>query len=475
MTSARFLSIEEAQALVKRAVALSSGGGQTTVGLDSQWTGNLRWARNQVITAGDVRENVLDVTRRIRGAAGISEINQIDDEHLTAVLRRAERNREFHPERALSELYHQYIEPYPHPAIWSDATYGLDAAARAEGMRTVIKPVVDAGMQSTGYVQVAAHGRATMDGDRVWYYPYTLAQYSVTVRDPATGGSGWAGVDHNDWSKIDAAKLSEIALDKCLRSRNPVAIEPGYFTTILEPQAVCDFVKGMFTPSALDRESAEAGVRDQLADSPFFEGRKGNPYQHSPGQSRIGELVMDRRLTVSTDPMDPELGFPPFYGWQVFHPATWIKDGVLQDLAYYRGYAVKRLQKDTGGLGTAGSFRMTGSETATVDQMIADTKRGLLVTRFGDVGPVSPNSTLLTGFTRDGVWLIENGKITKPVKNFRFIESPVVALNNIETVGVSKRVYRPDAPDRQPDGYAPVICPALKIRDFRFTSLADSV
>lgn len=477
--TARFLSADDAQALVKRAVALATGGGETMVGLDSSWTGNLRWARNQIITAGDVRDNVLNLHRDIRGAEGVSNINQIDDAHLVAALRRAERLVQLRPEMPLANLRQPFFEPYSRPAIWSDATYGLDAAARAGGMHALIEPAVDAGMQAAGYVQVSAHGRATMNGDRVWYYPYTLAQYSVTVRDPGSGGSGWAGVDHNDWTKIDAAKLSEIALDKCLRSRNPVAIEPGFYTTILEPQAVCDFIKLMFTPSTLDRESAEAGKRDSLTDSQYFSASQSRGvYNRAPGQSKIGELVIDRRLSVSCDPMDPVLGYPPFHYWQVTHPATWIKDGVLQDLAYYRSYAVKKLGQDTGGLPATGSFRMQASgETASIDEMIATTKRGLLVTRFGGIPPLSsdPVSLMLTGYTRDGVWLIENGKITKPVKNFRFAESPLMALNNIEQIGVPQRVFRPDAPDRLPDGYAPVIVPALKIRDFRFISLADSV
>jgi predicted Zn-dependent protease len=478
--TARFLSVEDAQALMKRAVSLSVGGGETTVRLDSNWTGNLRVARNQVITAGDVRNNELQARRDIRGASGESSINQIDDAHLVTLLRRAERLVHLGHETPLSDRRHPFFESYPRPPIWSDATYGLDAAARADGLRTVIAPVVAAGMHAAAYVEVSAHGRATMDGDRVWYYPYTLAQFTVTVRDPAGGGSGWAGVDHNDWARMDAAHLSAIALDKCLRSRNPVAIEPGFYTTIFEPQAVCDLVKWLFTPASLDRETAEAGKRDGPADSPFYNGdsREGTLYHRSAGVSKIGELVIDRRLTVSSDPMDPDLGYPPFLAWQVQHPATWIKEGVLQDLAYYRDYAVKQLGKDTGGLPSTGSFRMQAvGETASVADRIATTKRGLLVTRLGGVDKVPGNaaSMLLTGYTRDGVWLIENGKITKPVKNFRFTDSPLIALNNIEQIGVPQRVFRPDAPDRLPDGYAPVIVPALKVRDFRFTSLADSV
>jgi predicted Zn-dependent protease len=114
--------------------------------------------------------------------------------------------------------------------------------------------------------------------------------------------------------------------------------------------------------------------------------------------------------------------------------------------------------------------------TVSVDDMIATTRRGLLVTRFAGIGlPLDPVSMMLTGYTRDGLWLIENGKISKPVKNFRFTDSPLFALNNVEQIGTPQRVFRPDAPDRLPDGYAPVIVPALKVRDFNFSSLSDAV
>jgi predicted Zn-dependent protease len=473
----RFLSNEACQALVKRAIALSTGGGETMVQVDSSWTGNLRWARNQVSTAGDVRNNELFIQRDIRGATGVSGINQIDDAHVLTAIRRAERLVHRNSERPESELRQTYIEPYSHPAIWSDATYNLDAPARAAGMRALVQPAIAAGMSAAGYVQVSAHGRSTMDAHRVWYYPYTLAQYSVTVRDPEGRGSGWAGIDANDWSKIDAPALSAIALDKCLRSRNPVAVEPGRYTTILEPQAVCDFVKVLFTPSALDRENAENGDPQGLNESQYNRGLPRSVYNQSRGMSKIGQRLLDERLSVTSDPMDPELGFPPFLGWRVYHPVTWFKDGILRELAYSRAYAVKKLSKDTGGFPATGAFRMhVRGATASIDDMIATTKRGLLVTRFAGISnPLDPVSMMLTGYTRDGLWLIENGKIAKPVKNFRFTESPLFTLNNIEQIGTPRRVFRPDAPDRLPDGYAPVIVPALKVRDFNFTSLSDAV
>jgi predicted Zn-dependent protease len=341
------------------------------------------------------------------------------------------------------------MEPYEKPHIFFDTTYDLDAEHRADAVVPLMASVKKAGMVAAGYIQVSAHGRAVMDTwGHALYYPYTLAQYSVTVRDPKGIGSGWAGVDWSDWTKIDAQKLSDIALDKCLRSRNPVAVEPGRYTTILEPQAVANLCDSIM--QSLDRQLAESG------NGPFAAGH---------GNSRIGEKVFDERITISADPMDSDLGFPPFSNaGNVYHPVTWVQNGVLKELAYFRPYGIRTLGKNTG-LPNSGAYRMSGGTTS-IDEMIATTKRGVLVTRFWGVHVLDPQSLLSTGYTRDGLWLIENGKISKPIKNFRFTESPMFVLNNVEQLGVPQRVFHPQAP---------VVVPPIKARDFSFTALSEAI
>jgi predicted Zn-dependent protease len=186
--------------------------------------------------------------------------------------------------------------------------------------------------------------------------------------------------------------------------------------------------------------------------------------------SKIGSQVIDRRLTLSADPSDPDAPFLPFddRDGTPYRAVTWIERGVLKELAYDRRYAANALGEPTALL-NSGSYRLQGAPDVPVtpiSQMIASTQRGLLVTRFFDVTMMDAKSVLSAGYTRDGLWLIENGKITKPVKNFRFTDSPMFALNSIEAVGPTARVFSP--------GYAR-IAPALKIRQFNFTSLADAI
>jgi predicted Zn-dependent protease len=442
--------------LADRVFAMATGGGQTFLTIDSEWRGNLRWARNLVSTSGDSQESQIGITRNIVGARGhVMSINSMDDARLRAAMHRAEETVLLSPQDP--DLYPTPypdvpadVHPHSQPVIWFDKTFALDAAARGAIATPLIEMASSANLVSAAYLAVSANGDAVLSTDKLFrYYPYTTAEYSVTVRDPAAAASGWAGVDFNDWTRIDATALTRTAIDKCQRMRNPVAVEPGRFTAILEPQALCD----LFAPimdQAMGRIPAEQGQ---------------GPFAYRPGQSKIGQRLLDPRLTVSADPMDPDCGFVPFdWNGEPYLKTNWFEDGILKELEYPRFYGLQQLNRDWA-LPNSRAFRISGG-TATVEQMIADTLRGVLVTRFNDVHIIDFDSMLLGGNTRDGLWLIEHGKISKPIKNFRFTESPLFILNGVEELGVPQRVFRPGAP---------AVCPAVKVRDFNFAGLMDAV
>jgi predicted Zn-dependent protease len=435
-----------------------------------------------VSTAGETNTNRIRVVRNVRGAQAYTELNDTTTPALVAAARRAERivalcaenpNVEFTPRLPL--------EPATAPKIFSDATYQLDADKRAAAALALTRQAHQSGLLSAGYIEVAAVSAALLDTfGRVRYAAYTQARYSVTVRDPQGTGSGWAGVDHYDWGKIDAAALTSLALEKCLKSQHPVRVEPGRYTAILEPQAVADFVGQLFwNQRVMDRRENE--TRD---DAPFF---KSPPAGTQPGYSKLGERLIDERITISADPTDPELGFAPFsasgpnqgdqFVTDVYHPVTWFDRGVLVNLAYPRLNHIANastLGRDQDlGLPNSGAFRMSGG-TTTIDEMIAMTKRGLLVTRFDQIVELNHTSQLYRGYTRDGLWLIEDGKISKPAKNLAFTESPLFALNKVEQLGVPQRVFHPNEMFLWSIA-RPVIVPPLKVSDFSFTALSDAV
>jgi predicted Zn-dependent protease len=446
----RFLSEGECRALASRILGYARGGGRTEVTITSAWSGELRWARNRVSLASDRRDMTLSVMRNIRGAIASASTNQMDESSLEAVTRSAERSLRYQP-----RLPEDMVDPpsrfeYPASTIWSDATLAVDTAARGDVSRAIVAPVEQHGLLSAGYVQVIAGSVASIDSDgRAVYAPYTQAQCSTTVRNPAGTGSGWAGASSFDWQRIDVASLGRRAEEKCLASRNPVAIEPGRYTVILEPQAVADLLQPLvFT--GLDRFWAEAG---------------GGPFSAGGGNSKLGFKVADGRVTLGHDPTDPDLGVIPFYnGWEPVRPVRWIDGGRLTSLAYDRAYALSSLQQNLA-LPNTRAFRLSGGETS-LEEMIRTTERGLLVTRFSNLALLDQKSWLQTGLTRDGLWLVEHGKITKAATNFRFTESPLFVLNNLEQMGRPVPIFSPGTP---------IVVPPLKARDFSFTSLADAV
>ena len=488
-----FLSEAECQDIMDRLTRFSVGGGDTTAIIASKWTGNVRWARNQISTSGEIRIDHVVVVRDLQGAKNIMVIvNDTSDATLLAAVRRAERMARLSPAHLEADLTHRYsLEPHTNPALFSETTYQLDSSQRATIARTLVQSSAAAGMLSSGYIEVSANSIAQMNSTgRSRYFQYTAAQCSLTVRDPNGNSSGWAGVDWSDWARINGAALAVTALDKCLTSRNPVRIEPGRYTTILEPQAVCDFVSPLMSYLYRWREGnigAEEDAQDpfgkyDVRGHPELKGRFG-PWAVTEGVSKLGDRVVDERISIRSDPMDPDLGFPPFgimgnyydvaaVNNPVYHAAQWITDGVLTQLGYPRAYGTRALGESTG-LPVQGAFRMSGGPTTTAE-MIATTKRGVLVTRFDQVEEMDKASLLYRGYTRDGLWLIENGKISKPVKNLVFTETILFALNNVEQLGAPQRVFHPQDPLWW-DAPSPVIVPPLKISDFNFTALTDAI
>jgi predicted Zn-dependent protease len=187
------------------------------------------------------------------------------------------------------------------------------------------------------------------------------------------------------------------------------------------------------------------------------------PFSKPGGGNKSGIKVLDERVSIWSDPMDVDGGFLPFrydMGIDQYVPVRWIENGVLRMLSYETRAEAERHGLDP--VNARGIIRMSGG-SMTIDEMIANTPRGIYVTRFSNVTLVSEKTLYMTGVTRDGTFLIEHGKITKPIKNLRFEDSPMFFLNNLIALGPTKRVQR---------GH---VMPAVMARDFAFTSLTDAV
>jgi len=313
------------------------------------------------------------------------------------------------------------------------------------------------GVIGSGYIPKTYQTTCTANSKGLFaYYQYAEAGFILTCRTKDGGGSGWAGLTGiKDISMIDAIKLTEVAADKALKSQKPRAIEPGRYTTILEPRANARFLSLM--TGLFNARTAEGVVGN------YFSGKE-------RGTTKVGEKLFSENFTLKSDIGNSVLRQTPVgVDGMAGKPVTWIEKGVLKNLSYDRAWA-KRQKKEPTPVGTNQSLVMEGSDQ-TIEQMIKSTKRGLLVTFFWYIRPVDQPTLLNTGMTRDGLFLIENGEISGPVQNFRWNMSPLVGYNNITAIGKPVPIHTGEAYD----GPGTALVPPVRIEDFFMTSVSPAV
>lgn len=447
---ARHLSRAECESIAKRVLDLSTAD-ECRVSISSGVRANTRFAVNQISTAGDNYNAAVSIRAVFGKKVANVTVNRLDDASLRDAVQNAERIARLAPDdpELLPELGPQQ---YDESIVWNDATASLEPEARADAVREITERARAAGLVSTGYLEAQAQAFAVANSKGLFAYQRSTAvAFTTTVRTEDGKGSGWAGASDNDFSRIDPRALAERAIEKARRSVNAAAIEPGRYTVVLEPTAAANLVQ--LISGALSARNADEGRS-------FF--------SKPGGGNKIGDKVVDERVTLYSNPLDPRVPAGTFGGDGLPNQATtWIENGVVKNLAYDRFWAQRTGQRPSG---TGGTLAMQGGEE-TVESMIASTQRGLLVTRFWYIRGVDPRTILFTGLTRDGTFLIENGRITRPVKNLRYNESPIFMLNNLLAMGRPERVSASEAGG---PGQA-IMVPAMKVRDFNFTSTSDAI
>ena len=448
MSAATPLSRDDARALVTRVVKMSTAD-EVQVNVAAGHEANVRFADNRVTTSGGVSDLSVSVYSAFGPKHAVASTNDVGDAGLERAVRQSE---------ALARLAPDDPEALPvlGPAEYGqtrahfESTASLTPSARVQPARMAIAAAIaDGGLKAAGFIATRAGAEALGNNRGLFaYHPSTSANYTLTVRTTDGTGSGWAGADHPDWSRIDFAAVAETAVRKARLSRNPQPVEPGRYTVILEPQAVADLVQLM--GRALNARTAD-------------EGR--SAFSKRGGGSRIGERIVDERVTLISDPADPQLLSGPFDDQGLpLTRQTWIENGVLKTLAYSRFWANKQGRQPTG---SANAIKLAGGD-ASLEEMIRSTPRGILITRFWYIRAVDPRTLLYTGLTRDGTFLIENGRIARATRNLRFNESPLFMLNNVEMIGRPVRIAGTESGGN-------LVMPALKVKDFHFTSVSEAV
>jgi len=435
------LSKDEARDIMQKVVNMS-GADFCEVNLSGSRGGNIRYARNTVTTSGEEQNTSLSVQSSFGSKTGTSSVNEFDDESLRAAVERSEELARLAPDNP------EFMEPmgpqeYGESQTFYESTANIQPDQRAQMAYDSITPSSANDLVSAGFLEDEAGFEALMNNkDLFAYNQSTEVEFSVTIRTKDGTGSGWVSRDYNDVNNLDTGSASQIAIDKSIGSRDAVALEPGRYTVILEPHAVSGLLRYML--GAMNARTADEGRS--------FMSKVG-------GGTRVGEQMFDERVNLYSDPFDENVPVTPFTGSGMpLEKTTWIENGVVKNLAYSRYWAKENGVEPLPGPSNA----IIPGGDKTTQQLIADTERGILVTRTWYIRMVDPQSQLLTGLTRDGTFYIENGRIKNAVRNFRFNESPVIMLNNLEELGRPMRT----------DGN---MIPPMKIRDFTFSSLSDAV
>src|SRR4029079_18632839 len=416
-----------------------------------------RWA-NSSITVNLVQyDQQLSINVRHGQKQGTASTREFDDESLKAMVDEAnEAAQTARDNPNLTTLVKGQQDYVPVDAALP-AMVNFGPGERAEMVKKSVAVCDKKGALGSGYIPKNYQTTCSANSEGLFaYYQYAEAGMILTCRTQDGRGSGWAGITGvKDLSLIDAAKISEIAADKAVKSQKPRALEPGRYTVILESRPAARFLSLM--TGIFNARAVETGPRSYLTGA-------------EKGASKLGQKVFRDLVTIKSDIGNPILRQTPILpDGTPAKPVTWVEKGVLKNLYYDAQYAA-RVKKDPTPATVNMSLVLEGG-TQSVEQMIKSTRRGLLVSFFWYIRAVDQPTLLNTGMTRDGLFLIENGEIVGPVQNFRWNMSPLVGFNNVTAIGQAVPMHTGESYD----GPGSALVPAVRMEDFYMTSVSPAV
>jgi predicted Zn-dependent protease len=428
-----------------------------------------RFANNTIHQNVEEENSVVSIRTNYGGCTARSTVNQFDDESLRRAVAASESlarvqvaDPELLPMPTSDEANSndRFADKNVLVSRFFEETAKLTPADRAQTVKGIVSAanrhnLTTAGIYSTSE---SVEGIFNSRGLAQWHRQ-TLAEVSITM----LGGnsSGWQKANSPDVRNLDALRLAETAARKAADSTNPVEIAPGKYTVILEPAAVLDIVGFMFW------DFSGVAILDQRS---FL-------------NDRIGTKLFGDNINIADDSQHPLQAGSPFDGEGMRRqPVQLVENGVVKRVVYARATAKKMKQSEYAG--KVGPIEPTGhgfplpnemgempmnivfgtpEKTHSVDEMIASTERGVLVTRLWYIREVDPYEKIVTGMTRDGTFLVENGKVQSGLRNFRFNQSLIAMLSNVEAMSVPVRASGEESFD--------MVVPAMKASEFNFTEV----
>jgi predicted Zn-dependent protease len=467
---------EASHEIVERALAASRADDCVVIASESS-TVNLRWANNTLTTNGAARDRSVTVVSVVGRAFGVRSVSTIEPwaggaletDKLTELVRAAEEAAKAADE---AEDYAHLLAPGQPGVATGSEPFDAPAERTSTAVLTTFTADLGEALRAARAERLGLYGFAEHDLTTTWLGTSTglrlrhsqpTGSVEWNAKNGVPGGSVWHGQSTRDFTDVDVpATDAELRrrLGWCARS---VELPAGRYETLLPPSAVSDLILDAYW-SAAGRDAAEGRT----------------VFSRAGGGTRLGEAFGPSGLRLYSDPADPELGCAPFVvtghssatssvfdNGLALGRTAWLDDGKLAALVHTRSSA-----RAAGAQATpfVDNLTMDGGGTATLDEMVASTQRGLLLTCLWYIREVDPEVLLLTGLTRDGVYLVENGEVTGAVNNFRFNESPVSMLGRIAEIGVTTRTLGRE----WADWFKLSRMPALRIPDFNMSSVSPA-
>jgi predicted Zn-dependent protease len=430
---------------------------------------NLRWANNALITNGEMRSRTLTVTAtaEVEGGTAAGTVSQEiagADEVAAVVAAAEELARTGRPAEDAAPL----VQDYAHNDVWSDPpeTTSIEVLDElAKGLGDAFKRVEAARHLLYGFAEhrvETTYLGSTTGLRRRGVQPTGRLELNAKTDDRAA--SAWLGRTTRDFGDVDVVEAVEELNTRLGWASNKIDLPAGRYETLLPPGAIADLmIYAYWTANARDAE----------------EGR--NVYAAADGATKIGQRLAELPITVRSDPQYPGLETVPFVdftsslddtswafdGGLPIEETTWIDRGVLHELIRNRGHAMRTGTRPTP---PPDNLIMDGGGTASLGNMISSTERGLLLTTLWYIREVDPERLLLTGLTRDGVYLIEDGNVVGAVNNYRFNESPIELLGRISEIGVSELTLCREWNDY----FNRTIMPTIRVPDFNMSTVSQA-
>ena len=420
---------------------------ETEVEVDEVIDALTRFANNTIHQ--NVAEHGLTVSIRaaVDGRTARVSTNRMDEDSLLAALEGA-------ASLAASQPKDPHLLPMPGKQKYRPvrrfipATAALSAEERARAVKQACDLAERSGQVAAGIFSSGQHQTVLGNSDGLLAsYRQTHSAFSVTMQHGAA--ASWAKANAPDVRRLNPLSLAKTASEKAEHAQNPLELAPGKFTVILEPAAVLDLVGFLFY------DFAATAVQDK----------------RSCLSGRVGKLLFGKNINITDDVYHPEQLGAPFDGEGIPRQrVTLVHQGVVEHLVYSRRSAKLAHTKPTGHgfalpneYGEAPMNLVVGDGTISLQEMIASTDRGLLVTRLWYIREVDPYQKIMTGMTRDGLFLVEKGKIARAARNFRFNQSVLEMLGNVECLGPAHRASGEEMFE--------MVVPPMKVRDFHFSEV----